>query len=354
MAAELKRPLTVRVQADATAEDIVRSVFRQVEENQVRCVCPTIPGTWQITLRSEQARETLLDNGLTVGNSFVEVTPLSTPPAFVTVKMPCEMSDQVITSHLVNHGTIAWVNHRTYRFAPNIETGVRVFKVLSPRGQIPDVITSGRFTLRLYVRYGGQAPACFRCGRHDHLIRDCPTPPGGTRRTETDTVPTPQRPRRQSPVSRMEDIDGDTNESNDDTIDLPDDVNLVTQEDATNLPLPEKGELQSSPPDKKDEDEDDEAEDADIDEDEDEDEELEQTTTEGKCQNPPVCSSPIRKKSRTETRLPPSINSPTLSQCPTSRHQTPELTSQTHAPSRQTKSASEARHRHREHGGSQL
>ena len=56
------------------------------------------------------------------------------PPAYVTVKMPYEMSDNYVTDVLGKYGRVSKVYRRHYSFAPCTETGVRVFTVLDPYG----------------------------------------------------------------------------------------------------------------------------------------------------------------------------------------------------------------------------
>ena len=101
----------------------------------------------------------------------LEVMPLQDPPAFVSVKMPFEMADNVIISRIAENGQVAKITRRTYSFAGHVETGVRVYKVQNSRAYFPERIIYGRYNLRLHVRYAGQLPTCYRCGSTTHMIK---------------------------------------------------------------------------------------------------------------------------------------------------------------------------------------
>ena len=122
---------------------------------------------------NEEAKERLLMTGLIVNIVLLELTPLQDPPAFVSVKMPFEMADNVIILRIADNGQVAKITRRTYSFARHVETGVRVYKVQNPRGYFPERIIQERYNLRLHVRYAGQPPTRYRCGSTTHMIKDC-------------------------------------------------------------------------------------------------------------------------------------------------------------------------------------
>ena len=99
------------------------------------------------------------------------------PIVYVDVKMPYEMPDGVVKSLLSSYGMVVAVRRRTYSFAPTIETGVRIFTVIEPKGTFLTSVKIGQYVLPLYVRYAGQPPRCYRCGSDQHHIAQCPKPP---------------------------------------------------------------------------------------------------------------------------------------------------------------------------------
>ena len=90
--------------------------------------------------------------------------------------MPYEMPDATIKSVLSKHGHVSRVHRRCYSFAPMIETGVRVFTVVNPKGTFPISLQVGHYLIRFYVRYAGEPTRCYRCDEADHHVKDCPKP----------------------------------------------------------------------------------------------------------------------------------------------------------------------------------
>ena len=152
---ELKRPLSVRFVAEGvTAEGIVKALFKQLPEEYIMCVCPTIAETWQITLLNEEAKERLVLTDLIVNNVRLEVLPQQDPPAFVSVKMPFEMADNVIISRIAENGQVAKITRHTYVFLCTTR-GNRSESIQSTesRGYFPERIIYGKYNLCLHVQY---------------------------------------------------------------------------------------------------------------------------------------------------------------------------------------------------------
>ena len=121
---KLQRPLSVRLVAEGvTAEAIVKALSKQLPEECIMCVCPTIAETWQITLLNKEAKEKLVLTGVIVNNVRLEVMPPQDPPVFVSVKMAFEMADNAIISRIAENGQVAKITRSTYFFARTCGNG---------------------------------------------------------------------------------------------------------------------------------------------------------------------------------------------------------------------------------------
>ena len=110
--ADFQRPLTVCLSVgdgDAvSSRDVVLALTSIVEDEEIKCVTQTRRhGFWQITLATEATRDVVLGTGLDINFRHYQCTPLvrlrpSTPPAFVSVNMPYEMPDSMVTERLIN------------------------------------------------------------------------------------------------------------------------------------------------------------------------------------------------------------------------------------------------------------
>ena len=186
MAAYLERPLTICVSGaeELSTREVILALQSIIDYEEIKCVTPTKKaGTWQITLATETSKDVVIGTGLDVNEQHYECYPLlnprqrGPPPAYVTVKMPYEMSDNYVTDVLCKYGRVSKVYRRHYSFAPCTETGVRVFTVLDPYGSFPTSLRIGGYWLRFYVRYAGEPQKCYRCGSIEHQIRSCQHPP---------------------------------------------------------------------------------------------------------------------------------------------------------------------------------
>ena len=90
-----------------------------------------------------------------MNNVRLEVVPLQGPPPFVSVKIPFEMAGNVIILRIAENSQVAKITRRTYSFARQVETGVRVYKVQNSRGYFPERIMYGKYNLCLHVQYAG-------------------------------------------------------------------------------------------------------------------------------------------------------------------------------------------------------
>ena len=184
----LQRPFTLRLDSGPGNDEIntrliIESLQTVVEITTVKCVTQTTRCTWQVTFDDKTARDVALCRGLDVSSRHYEFSLITgnydgSPPAFVEVKMPYEMPDNAVRSLLSQYGHVTSVHRRKYAFAPTIESGVRIFKVVNLKGFIPPSFQIGRYRLPDFVRYAGQPPRCYRCGSEEaeHQIRNCPKP----------------------------------------------------------------------------------------------------------------------------------------------------------------------------------
>ena len=108
----------------------------------------SLPWHLAISFGNQTTKDTVVRAGLDIKERHCECVELSgsrpqhahpagPPPALVTCKMPYEMPDATIKSVLSKHGHVSGVHSRCYSFAPMIETGVRVFTVVNPKGTFP-------------------------------------------------------------------------------------------------------------------------------------------------------------------------------------------------------------------------
>ena len=112
MAAYLERPLTICVSGaeELSTREVILALQSIIDYEEIKCVTPTKKaGTWQITLATETSKDVVIGTGLDVNEQHYECYPLlnprqrGPPPAYVTVKMPYEMSDNYVTDVLCKY-----------------------------------------------------------------------------------------------------------------------------------------------------------------------------------------------------------------------------------------------------------
>ena len=181
----LRRPITLRLNAVGddnvlSAKDVIEGLKDVVPVDKLKRVTQMGEKIWQLTSSDETTCDNVFASGIDIQNNHYNcpvITGERQPAAYADVNMPYEMPDGVVKSLLSIYSMVVGVRRRTYFFAPTIETGVRIFTVMEPKGIFPTSVKIGQDVLPLYVRYAGQPPRCYRCGSDQHRIAQCPKPP---------------------------------------------------------------------------------------------------------------------------------------------------------------------------------
>ena len=182
MAARLVRSLSLRFsipeELSAAAETVVQGLDSCLGDGCIACLTQTRRTSWQVTVKSVEAKHRLLTAGFQVKGTYVSCMSIEPDVVFVTVKMPFEMADTPIRTILSTYGIVTSVRRLTYSFARDIETGVRSFRLtqVKPGVELPKIITVGTYHLATRSQVPGQPRVCFRCKSPGHYIKDCPQP----------------------------------------------------------------------------------------------------------------------------------------------------------------------------------
>ena len=172
----LKRPNTVRFYArdiGVTPEEAYYAVNREIKTTDtMKCIAELDSGWFNITFDNGKHCEDLATHGLRIQGVIVECERVTLQNSVVAyIKVPFEMSDHVVTSALMEYGTVTNIRRQVHQFDSNIETGVRSMLIKNIRKPIPSYIRVGNFTLP--VRHKGQEKTCRICQQPGHVAGNC-------------------------------------------------------------------------------------------------------------------------------------------------------------------------------------
>ena len=169
----MNREKSVNLSLDKRASyQEVCNLMEQEAGKEVKCLQQTGEKTWVVTLKSDQASESLKKKSLRIGENAIHTAGAGRPITFVTLLYaPCEMGDQPITTALSPYGKVINVRRGHWQQHPLWENGNRHVKMEMDR-PIPSYLQVGPY--RLVVKYNGQVETCRRCGGPGHKAADCP------------------------------------------------------------------------------------------------------------------------------------------------------------------------------------
>ena len=183
MAAHIVRDMSLRIRIDESLavsyDEVEDAVLQHVRVDEVSCIARVQRHHYQVTLKNQIAKETLLTHGVDVKARHFACECVQKPKTqytAVTLLMPFEMDDSHVTSILCRKGTLVSTRRLTSKKHPTIETGVRLFKFKDcTADDFPSLITIGHYNLVVRV-CGKMVRHCYRCKSASHLVRDCPEP----------------------------------------------------------------------------------------------------------------------------------------------------------------------------------
>ena len=150
----LSRPLSVRLNTRQYSrlghEEVVKAIDKVIDLLLVKAIQIT-ESTCFITLKTQDAKESLIVNGIDIRNIYNNVFDVDKIVTNVTIKdAPYEFDDLFLIEYLRQYGEV--VEHSMKRGkvkGTDIETGTRYVQLVNSR-IIPTVTTFGRFKIRLF------------------------------------------------------------------------------------------------------------------------------------------------------------------------------------------------------------
>lgn len=142
--------------------------------------CSFVDGI-EVTVNTAEARDTLLQKGITIGDTKIEARTEDTPVTYVTIRgFSIRLNDEEIKKLMENFGEVRQISKMTYRDLPSIYNGARlavmvINKPIPPTLELITLSSDGdAITHTARVTYRGQKQYCFLCGEDDHMKRACP------------------------------------------------------------------------------------------------------------------------------------------------------------------------------------
>ena len=172
----LKRPNTIRFQArnlNITSEEVYVAIHRELNSvSTTKCIAPLENGWFNVTFDNDIHSGKIAMQGIKLQGMLIQCESANVRnSAVVYIKVPYEMSDEVVTTALLPYGTVVNIRRQMHDFDNEIETGVRSVLVKNMKKAIPSYVKVGGFTLP--IRYKGQQRTCKICNQPGHIARNC-------------------------------------------------------------------------------------------------------------------------------------------------------------------------------------
>ena len=176
---QLNRPNTVRfntrsMESRVTPEEIHTAVQKELKSvATLKCIAELENGWFNVSFDNEKDCVQLANRGMILQKQLIQCERANIQnSAVIYIKVPYEMSDQMVLNAISPSGTVANIRRQHHVFNEDIETGVRSCLVKNLKKAVPSYVKVGGFTLP--VRYRGQQRTCKICEKPGHLARDCP------------------------------------------------------------------------------------------------------------------------------------------------------------------------------------
>ena len=106
--------ISIPEELSASAETVVQGLDSCLGDACIACLTQTRRTSWQVTVKSVEAKHRLLTEGFQVKGTYVSCMSIEPDVVFVTVKMPFEMADTPIRTILCTYGIVTSVRRLTY------------------------------------------------------------------------------------------------------------------------------------------------------------------------------------------------------------------------------------------------
>ena len=170
---EYSHPLyveTVNFSPPLTGKELCRSLGPIV--NHVLAVLPKGRDTWEIHVTTNEIRDHLEVEGLTLRGRHCEVTTRFPKGTWVRIRgIPLNVPNDIVNGIVRQYGDIiVGTSHATWRNT-NIKTGDRTVKIKLAK----DIPGRVRYTTYGWIsyRYKNQPEVCFQCGKSGHQQWEC-------------------------------------------------------------------------------------------------------------------------------------------------------------------------------------
>ena len=167
------RPRTVRLKTRRYKDIHPGDIIVYLKEHEIEVNCLQRQGMdYLLTVENPHRKLELLQKGFIIVNQMrINIEDPDWKLTYINVfGAPYELPDETLTELFRAYGTVIGSNRGHYAAHPNVENGIRHWRMLLSR-PIPGVLRVGR--ARLSIRYGGQPGSCHKCGSFDDSPAEC-------------------------------------------------------------------------------------------------------------------------------------------------------------------------------------